>query len=51
MAAPLVAGLERPAPSPVAAPASAGTASPGAVSFDAAVPGSVAEPRVKAAVN
>jgi murein DD-endopeptidase MepM/ murein hydrolase activator NlpD len=52
MAAPLVASLERPAPSPAAAPASAGTASAGAVSLDAGpVPGGVAEPRVKAAVN
>jgi murein DD-endopeptidase MepM/ murein hydrolase activator NlpD len=51
MAAPLVASLERPAPSPAAAPASAGTASAGAVSLDAAIPGGAAEPRVKAAVN
>jgi murein DD-endopeptidase MepM/ murein hydrolase activator NlpD len=52
MAAPLVAGLQRPAPAPAAAPASAGTAAAGAVSLDAVpVPGGVAEPRAKAAVN
>jgi murein DD-endopeptidase MepM/ murein hydrolase activator NlpD len=52
MAGPLVAGLQRPAPSPAAAPASAGTAAAGAVSPDAGpVPGGVAEPHVKGAVN